>query len=365
MKLSSNYVDGKYANLTKLFENIAKDGEEAQFVAYVGGQLVADLACGFSPDSLTVVYSVSKALSAIAVAKMVDQGLLDLDQTVAHYWPEFAAAGKQDITVRQLLSHQGGLPETRAGLTPGQLMDGKAAADLLAAEAPLWRPGAGFGYHALSIGPLVGELCRRITGKTIQEYYDAEVREPADADAYLGLPESLEPRVAELLPQLPNAEFPPATGAPNPLDSHVNRNVPMPFITSREGRKAGLASASGVASARGLAAVFNWATGYGSETPGIAPDTLQDFAQTQVFGTDWVSGSNPRSHGILFMKPTSAIPFGSFQSFGHDGFGGAVVVADPVGQIVYGYAIRRITNPAGMDRRLQPIIDELRAVALA
>ena len=365
VSLTSSFVDARFQGVAEQFQKIADSGDPAQFTAYVGGKLVVDLACGMQPDELTVVYSVTKALTAMTMAKLVDLNLLDLNQTVAHYWPEFAASGKQNITVRQLLSHQAGLPETRAGLRPEQLMDGRAAADLLAAEMPLWHPGHGFGYHSLSIGPLAGELCRRVTGNTIQEYYEAELRKPAGAHAFIGIQPEFESKVVDLLPQLPLPGSDEPIARMNPLEEHVSRDVPATFISSLEGMRAGLASASGVASARGLTALFQWATGYGQGDSGISAQTLEAFAQTQVFGPDWVSGANPRSHGVLFMKATTAIPFGSYRAFGHDGYSGGIVVADPVGEIVYAYVPQRVPNPAGMDRRAQPIIDALRKAALS
>jgi len=227
MALTQHTFHPEYAGAAKLFEQYASTDEEAQLAVYVAGELVLDLASNTSPDSLTTVYSVSKALAALALAKLVETGRLDLDQTVAHYWPEFAAKGKDRVTVRQLLSHQAGLPETDVPLTPEQFLDDHAAAEALAEQRPLWHPGSGHGYHGLTIGPLMSELCFRITGKTIQAYYESEIRQPAGADAYLGLPEALEPRVLELLPQRPPTpeqleEYAPLKRwSPSPLNLHV------------------------------------------------------------------------------------------------------------------------------------------------
>jgi len=368
MTFTQQQIHPDFSAAAKLFEGFTAN-EEAQLAVYAGGELVLDLASNYSADALSTVYSVSKGLSAIALAHLVAAGSLDLDQTVAHYWPEFAAQGKSSVTVRQLLSHQAGLPETDAGLTAAEFLDDHAAAAALAAQKPFWRPGSGFGYHALSIGPLMSELCFRITGQTIQQYYETNVRVPAGADAYLGLPENLESRVAELLPapvptQAEAEKFGIDLGArPSPIDAHVGRPLSEPFITSAAGRRFGLPSAGAVASARGLAAVFQWASGFGASQGGIPADVLAEFAQAQVFGRDQVSNFAPRSHGIVFMKPTAAIPFGSHQAFGHDGLGGAIVLADPASQVVLGYSVRRMTFPGGVDRRLQPVIDAVHAAA--
>jgi CubicO group peptidase (beta-lactamase class C family) len=376
MPLVQNHFHPDYSHIAQLFEDYAGAEEEAQLVVYVGGELVLDLSSNTSPDSLTTVFSVSKALAAMALAKLVDRGQLDLDQTVAHYWPEFAAKGKEQVTVRQLLSHQAGLPETDIPLTAEQFLDDHAAAEALANQRPFWYPGKGHGYHGLTIGSLMSELCFRITGKTVQQYYEAEVRALAakagahGADAYLGLPAELEPRVLELLPVYPPtaeqaAEFaPPARWSPSPIGVHIFGRGLAGFVTSAEGRRFGLASAGGVASARGLASIFQWATGFGdSAKAGIDPDVLDRFAQLQAYGLDLVLDIPTRAYGVVFMKPNPMHAFGSHRAFGHDGAAGAFAYADPIGEIVLGYTIRRHPFPGGMDRRLNPIIAALRAVA--
>ena len=376
MALVQNHVAAGYESAASAFEAYASADEQAQVAVYVGGKLVLDLASNTSADSLTTVYSVSKALAALAMAKLVERGQLDLDQTVANYWPEFAAKGKAKITVRQLLSHQAGLPETDEPLTAEQYMDDHAAAAALAAQRPFWSPGMGHGYHGLTIGPLMSELCYRITGKTVQQFYEAEIRSQAatesavGADAYLGLPEELEPRVLSLQPMKPPtaeqlAEYaPPKRWSPSPIGQHVFGRGLGDFILTPEGRRFGLASAAGVASARGLASVFQWATGYGTDSQGIDADVLDQFAQLQAYGLDLVLDNPTRAYGVVFMKPNPLHPFGSHRAFGHDGAAGAMVIADPIGEIVVGYTIRRCPFPGGMDPRLNKVLEEVRSTAL-
>lgn len=370
MALTQNSFNPKFARAAEIFAEYAAADDEAQLAVYVGGELVLDLAANASPDALTNVYSVSKGLSAIALAKLVERGQLNLDERVAHYWPEFAAAGKQDVTVRQLLSHQAGLPETTPNLTSEQYLDDHAAAAALAAEKPWWRPGTGHGYHGLTIGPLMSELCFRITGQTIQQFYEAEVRVPANADAYLGLPEELDSRVLDLLPMAqPTPEqldqwAPQRNWRPGPIGAAVFANgLGDAHITTPAGRRFGLPSAAGVASARGLAGIFQWATGYGSDRGGVSPAVLEEFSQVQAYGLDMVLDNPTRAYGVIFMKPHPLHAYGSRRAFGHDGAGGAMVFADPEGEIVLGYTLRRVYFPGGMDPRLYPIIDEIRSVA--
>jgi CubicO group peptidase (beta-lactamase class C family) len=169
---------------------------------------VVDLTGGpdLAEDSVTGVFSVSKGISALVIATLVRDGQLVLDERVAHYWPEFGACGKDTITVRQLLSHQAGLVGVPGGLAFEELRDSSIAAARLAAACPDWRPGSDFGYHGITIGVFMEELTRRITGRTLQETYESEIRTPHDIDFYLGLPAAAEPRFREVLPMAPNSE---------------------------------------------------------------------------------------------------------------------------------------------------------------
>lgn len=370
MELTQNFVESSYAEALEIFKKIDPHTKGSQLVVKVRGKTVIDLSARVSPDSLTTVFSVSKALSALAIAKLIGTGKLVLDEKVSHYWPEFAANGKSDITVRQMLSHQAGLVATDPQITVAMIHDDHAAADALAKQKPLWRPGAGFGYHGLTIGPLMSELCFRITGKTIQQYFDAEIRQPANADAYLGLPESLEHRVTEL-----DLDFMPPTEElarkyPRKTDHHQSGlstwsmgSVPFHELTNRAGRAFGVSSAGGVASARGLADAMQWAMGFGGQTPGVSPTVIEDMAQMQVYGYDLALEQEHRSFGTIFQKSTPVVPIGSYRAVGHDGAAGALLYADPIGEIVLGYTVARFTYPGGFDREIQPIIDLVRQVA--
>ena len=373
--MPTTYVDPRYEQVAELFNSSFPAEDGSQISVIVGGTPVLQAAAGIESDQLVHIYSCSKALSAIALAHLVDTGKINLDQPVSHYWEEFAAQGKERVTVRQLLSHQAGLPETAAGITSEELLDGRKAAQKLAAERPFWAPGSAFGYHALTIGTFIDELIFRITGETVQSYYEKNIRQPIGADAYLGLPEDSHHRVLSSLPQLPpTAEYldkygPPKNFTPGPYGAHVFRGLapsatPDPFsLTSPLGIRVGQPAAGGVASADGLAQVFQWAVGYGSSNSGIKSETLADFAQLQVNGYDLVLDNPNTSFGTIFMKPTGAKPFGSLSAFGHDGAAGAMIFADPLGEIVLGYTVRRFTFPGGIDQRLRPIIQAIQEIA--
>ena len=350
----------KFSSIEELFKQLIPAEDQAQLVIYHQGKKVVDTSVGIEPDKLIAIYSVSKALCALAIANLVQNGKLDLAKRVNEYWPEFAANGKDSVTVRQLLSHQAGLPETRAGLTADQIHSNHQAAQMLAAEAPFWQPGTEFGYHAVTIGILVSELIFRITGQSIQQYFESEIRSKSGADAYLGLAKNLHSKFA---PPLPPIEIP----TPDPegsLRAHVFRlfaeankveNGITDLFFTKERLLFGAPAAGGVASARGLAYLFNWAVNQN----GIPATVLNDFSKVQVHGRDQVLDQDDRAFGTLFMKPTSVCPFGSESAYGHDGAAGAIVFVDPAKEIILAYTVRRMTNPGGMDPRLIPVIDKL------
>ncbi len=370
--------DSQYQEVVDLFASAIPEEDGAQLSVFVGGRQVINTSTGVDPASLINVFSCSKALSGIAFAHIVQSGLINVDEPVVTYWPEFGAKGKTKITVRQLLSHQAGLPETRVGIKNSQWLTDHEAANLLAAERPLWAPGKAFGYHGLSIGTFISELAFRVTGKTIQRYFEENVRKPSGAQAFLGLPESEHHRVAPLLPgKIPSAEQlmaygPPENFVPGPYNAHVFAGLAPTAgpeadysLTATRGMVFGHPAAGGLASAEGLATVFQWAVGYGQENSGLDKDVIEDFSQLQVNGFDLVLDTYNMSFGTIFMKPCGAKPFGSISAFGHDGAAGAMVFADPVGEIVLGYTVRRFTYPGGMDPRIRPIVKAIQKIALA
>ncbi len=182
---------------------------EGQLCAYVHGRQVVDLWAGgpdSGPDTLYGVYSSTKGAAHLVVALLVQEGTLELDRKVTYYWPEFAPEGKSALTLRDLLAHRAGLVGTDAGFTLEELACDRVIAERLADQRPFWRPGTAFGYHALVIGALTGEIVRRATGRTLQEVHEERVRAPYGLDFYLGLPEALEPRFRTVQPMQPTPE---------------------------------------------------------------------------------------------------------------------------------------------------------------
>ncbi|AWT43050.1 MULTISPECIES: serine hydrolase domain-containing protein [Streptomyces] len=331
---------------------------EGQLCAYVHGRKVVDLWAGGDARSLYGVYSSTKGAAHLVVALLVQDGTLELDRKVTYYWPEFAAEGKGALTLRDLLAHRAGLVGLDAGFTREELADDRAIAERLADQKPFWRPGTAFGYHALVIGALAGEVVRRATGRTLQEIYEDRVRAPYGLDFYLGLPEDEEPRFRSVQPMLPTPEQQAAIDArpdgPHTLASIAfNTHVPDPgkledHANSRAVRAKGPASAGGVASARGLAGMYAaMISEVDGRPPLLKPDTLAEFGQIHSTGHDLV-GRTHKSFGVGFQATADTwYPFLGAGAIGHSGAVGSQGFADPRSGLAYGYTRRRMAFPGG------------------
>lgn len=355
-------VAAGYESVREEFAQVAageRDDYAAQLVAYVRGERVVDLWTGpdFTAETVTGVFSSTKGAAHLVVALLVQDGALELDQRVSHYWPEFAAEGKQDITLRDLLAHRAGVVGADDGFSLDELADDRVIAARLAGQRPYWRPGTAFGYHAYVIGALTGEVVRRVTGRSIQELFEERVRAPYDLAFYLGLPEKLESRFATTLPMLPTpeqqAEMDADASAPDSL-SGIAFNEHRPdvpelweFPNQPIVRALGQASAGGVASARGLAGLYAAAsTGMNGRPPLLKPDTMADVAQVHSIGYDVVSRIH-KAYGLGFAVSGEYYPFLGQGAFGHSGAAGSQALADPRSGLAYGYNRRRFAYPGG------------------
>lgn len=342
--LSVGTAAPEFRAVRELFDSfLAQDPEySAQLAVYRAGAKVLDLAGGpgLGPDDITGTYSCSKGAAGLVMALLVQDGLLDLDATVASYWPEFGEHGKDRLTVRQALSHQAGLPGIAGGFALEDFPTPKAAR-ALAAAVPLWRPGGTFGYHALTIGILMEELCRRVAGISLQDLYAERVRRLFGIDFFLGLPAEEEPRYREVL-----YTEDPAAAWLDPLGyAGLNSNAPVSTIMElpnhRVIRAGGMSSAGGVGSAEGLARLYAAATTGVEGRPGfLATRTVGLMAEEQVWGLDRSSGQD-NAFAVVFMKPQPGRDFGSHLAFGHEGANAALGFADPSYGIGFGYVPRR------------------------
>ena len=213
MTTTETLVDGlcdeRFEGVRRAFEeNLEQYGDIGAAVAVtIDGKPVIDLWGGYTDrertrpwqeDSLVTVYSTTKGMTTICAHRLVEQGLLDVDAPVSQYWPEFAQAGKADVPVRMLLTHSVGLPSVSEPLPEGAIYDWDLMTDALAKQEPLWEPGTTHGYHGLTFGWLVGEVVKRISGKSLGPFFRDEVAVPLGLDTYIGLPPEHDARVATM-----------------------------------------------------------------------------------------------------------------------------------------------------------------------
>ena len=349
-----------------------------QLSAHVRGRRVVDLWAGADTDGDTLfgVFSSTKGATHLVVALLVQDGMLELDREVAYYWPEFAAEGKGAVTLRELLAHRAGVVGSDAGFTFDELADDRVVAERLATQRPFWRPGSAFGYHALVIGALTGEVVRRVTGRTLQELYEERVRAPYGLGFYLGLPESEEPRYRSVLPMAPTppeqALLDATPKGPHTLTSIAfNEHAPgagelVGFPNSRTVRARGQASAGGVASARGLAGMYAAAIGQvDGRGPLLKPDAVAEVGQIHSVGYDLIARAH-KSYGLGFQATADMWhPFLGAGTFGHSGAGGSQAFADPRSGLAYGYTRRRIAFPGGAAPENQRLVRVVHEAALS
>jgi CubicO group peptidase (beta-lactamase class C family) len=315
-------------------------------------------------DTLVNVYSTTKGITAICAHRLVDEGRLDLDAPVARYWPEFAQNGKEAIPVRWLLSHRCGLPAVRE-LLPGEaLYDWDAMTAALAAEPPWWTPGEKHGYEAITFGWLVGEVVRRIAGKSLGAYLRDEIAAPLGLDFHVGLPDAEHGRVAEmsLLPPAPPGEeglelAEIIVGDPEGMSARAFINPPSMAlgVNYAEFRRAELPGVNGHGTARALARLYG-ALAAGGEVDGVrvlSRQAIERCRSEQSRGPDAVLLIETR-FGLGFMLPQDR-PEARFGpnpgAFGHPGAGGSLAFADPEGGIGFAYVMNRMGPHILLDPR--------------
>lgn len=343
------------------FASNFESGDEigASFSATLDGETVIDLWAGeadaarsrpWERDTIVNVYSTTKAMVALCAAMLVDRGQLDMAAPVARYWPEFAAAGKEKLPVRYLLSHQAGLAAIRKKLPTEALFDWKTMTDALAAETPWWEPGTANGYHAMTYGYLVGEVVRRITGKTIGTFFREEVARPLGADFHIGLPASEEHRVGDLVP--PTLEETQAAGAPAAIDPESMMGKVMgnpaltPSVANRsDWRRAEIPAANGHGNARSVARVMG-ALACGGSLGGVkllGSAALDASITEQCYRQDLVLPL-PFRWGLGFMLTSRELPLGpNKRIFGHGGWGGSLGFADQDARLSWAYIMNKMS----------------------
>lgn len=366
-------------------EGQAHDQGGAQLCVYRHGRRVVDLWTGadklkdrpYTADTITILMSCTKAVTAICVHMLAQRRLIDYDAPVARYWPEFAAAGKAGITVRDILAHRAGLMsfDEAAGIQGPALFDWKRCTDALAKMEPWWKPGTAYFYHALTFGYLAGELVRRVSGQTVGKFVDAEISRPLNLDLWIGLPAEHEDRVAphivpatQLTEDQARALF---AGLGMDLNARPVRaalnmikttSEGLELINSREAHAAELPFGNGIANARAMAKMYAACIGEIDGVRLLTPETVNRVRESQTEGLAApdslrpLVGPGPQRFGLGFELPRPIEPMLGAGSFGHGGAGGRMAFAHPESGTAVAYVCNSMLwdGLTGPDQRWLP-----------
>ena len=356
------FCEPRFAALRFAFEqNFREHGEVGAALALcVDGRFVVDLWAGWMDeararpwqrDTLVNVFSVGKAFATVSLLMLVERGLVDLDAPVARYWPEFAAAGKEAISVRMLLCHRAGLPAIRRLLPERAIYDWRAMTEALAGERPWWAPGRLHGYHVNTFGFLVGEIVRRVSGETIGAFVRREIAGPLGADFHFGVGSEQFGRIADYLPGEMYQDGARDDAAVDPERQVLLQRVymnprgvsGMGTVNTAEWRAAELPSTNGHANARAVARIYS-ALACGGAADGtrlLQRETIDEAIREASAGADFVL-RKPTRFGLGFQLTMPERPFGTGpRSFGHFGAGGALGFADPDTRTAFAYTMNR------------------------
>ena len=340
------------------------------------GRLVVDIVGGhrdktgdvpYDADTLQLVFSTTKGITSIAVAMCVQRGLLDYDARVADYWPEFAAAGKSEVTVAQLLAHRAGLYTTATQMPLEDTLEWSTITSHLAAMEPLFPPGTGHGYHALTFGWLAGELVRRVTGKGLGEFVRTEIAGPLGVEMWIGLPEEHQSRVAHIMAH-PIPKFPPEiarlmadrAGPGTTGDKALSLlGTYGPGVFNRpEVRAAEVPGANGISNARSLATIYAACIGEMNGVRLLEASTVESATRSETpDGEVDLVLKEPTVFARGFAIHCERTPWAGPTSFGHDGAGGSCAFAQPERDLAFAYVMNTMLTTYEPDPRRRGLIE--------
>ncbi|ODT70457.1 MAG: carboxylesterase [Pelagibacterium sp. SCN 63-23] len=374
-------VEPGFESIAEAFERafVGRPEMGASLSIMVKGDCVANLWGGVADarsgrvwvkDTPTTIFSCTKGLVSILAARLVQENLLDYSAPVSLYWPEFAAAGKDSVTVGQALAHQAGLSAPQADLSEDDIVDWGRVTAILAAQAPLWPLGSGYQYHALTHGWLAGEIIRRVTGRSVGACFRDLITGPLGVDAWIGLPDGLagEPAHIRVSPPLIDL-WAEEAGKPAPNWPYkamtLGHALPVDLVSEDGGfnkqriRSAEIPGAGGIATAEALATMWSATVVPTRGVKLLDPEVIAQATRTQSQGQPVFGGEPPYSRwGYGFQLDSEARRYLGEGCFGHDGAGGQVGFADSARQIGFGFVTNWMMGPE--DQRATSIIEALR-----
>ena len=356
--------DEKFAEVADVFSASIDSGADvgASFALTIDGEMVIDIWGGhldedktteWQQDTIVNVYSTTKTMSFLCALVLADRGLLDFDASVAEYWPEFAANGKGDVKVWHLMDHAAGLSGMDVPLAPEDLYDWDKVCNLLARQSTWWKPGSASGYHAITQGYLIGEVVRRITGKTLGTFFQEEIAKPLDADFYIGVPESEFHRIGNLIPfgegEAPSADEPDSIAA----RTFANPFAPAPYSWTEGWRRAEIPAANGHSNARAVAKLQAPLACKG-EAFGVSlmsEETAQSVMQERISGTDLCLGV-PLAFGLGFGLNSDVMPLSPNKNACYwGGWGGSSIIVDQDARLSVSYVMNKMAEGVMGDPR--------------
>ena len=346
----------------------------ASFAAIIDGAFVVDLWGGFSDaagtkpwekDTIVNVYSTTKTMCALTALLCADRGLIDFAAPVAKYWPEFAQAGKDRITVAHLMSHSAGLSGFAEKVAVEDLYDWDRICTRLARQEPWWEPGTRSGYHAITPGDLVGEVVRRVSGKSLGTLFREEIAEPLGADFHIGLLAEHDARAGELIPPVSSLG---SASAQNDIAARVFAN---PLLTALEPRttawrRAEIPAGGGFGNARSVALVQSLLAngGVANGKRILSEAGARRALELQIDNTDLVLGV-PVRFGLGYGLPSSVAPFPNKNTAYWGGWGGSLIVADYDAKLTFSYVMNRMNSTTTGDARVSGLFGGLYAGLMA
>ncbi len=360
---ANGFVQDRFAGIRTAFEANLASGEDvgASFCATLEGETVADLWGGWADeartrpwerDTIVNVYSTTKTMTALTALLLADRGVLDFDAPVARYWPEFAANGKERIKVSHVMSHAAGLSGWKEPIRREDIYDWDKVTALLAAQAPFWEPGTACGYHAITQGFLVGEVVRRITGRSLGTVFREEIAKPLGADFHIGLPESEDGRVADLIPPPAGSSIEDTAASELAKNMATNPGIDPLDTRTRAWRAAEIPAAGGHGNARSIAEVHallaNGGVAKGKRL--MSEAGCRRALELQIEGTDLALGV-PARYGMGFGLPSEFLPMPNPNTLFWGGYGGSLAIIDMDARVSLGYAMNKMGRTTTGDMR--------------
>lgn len=368
-------VDGEWDDRFQLVvdafaANFAQRGETgASLCITVGGETVVDVWGGtFGRDTICVVHSCTKGATALCAHVLASRGLLDVEAPVAELWPEFAKNGKEHATVRMMLDHSVGVPVFRRTIERGELYDWDRVVQLLEEEEPFWEPGTRNGYHMINFGWTVGELVRRVSGRSLGTFFRDEIAEPLGIDFWIGLPEEHEARVAPLTPYVRAKGEPLGAFALTLLDDPTSipalaiQNIGTTNMNARAYHAAEIGGGGGITNGRGLAGMYTPLAVDDGRV--VDHDTLERMRRVSVATNRDATLQLATRFALGFMVSMDnrdkvekdSVILGE-HAFGHVGAGGSIGFADPSIGMAFGYSMDTMGPGILLNERGQSLVD--------